>query len=171
MAVWYVARSSQALRTCVLQYTWEKLFAGDMPPVDMQANMANQRFKSQLRRLPVFTAIQDKDQMSRRRIFKLHPQSADEHVFSYKGSDISVTDYYRMKYNLHLVHHKALPLVDVAVQPSKPTLVPMELCFIESHLCTAAQLLACKGKNEVPAEVTTSILRVSDVCAQQVWYQ
>jgi hypothetical protein len=131
-----------------------------MPPVDMQANMANQRFKSQLRRLPVFTAIQDKDQMSRRRIFKLHPQSADEHVFSYKGSDISVTEYYRMKYNLRLVHHKALPLVDVAVQPSKPTLLPMELCFIESHLCTAAQLLACKGKNEVPAEVTTAILRV-----------
>jgi hypothetical protein len=46
------------------------------------------------------------------------------------------------------------------VQPAKPTLIPMELCFIESHLCTAAQLLACHGRNEVPAEVTTAILKV-----------
>ena len=136
-----------------------------MPAAELQANIANQRIKSQLRRLPVYSLLKEgKDAaqfLQRRRIFKLHPQSADEHIFSYQGRDISVTDYYREKYNVRLVHHSSLPLVDVAVQPAKPTLIPMELCFIEAHLCTAAQLLACRGRNEVPADVTTAILRVS----------
>jgi hypothetical protein len=137
-----------------------------MPSAELQANIANQRIKSQLRRLPVYTILNGPDNhLQRRRIFKLHPQSADEHVFSCNGRDVTVTEYYKTKYNRALIHHSTLPLVDVAVQPAKPTLIPMELCFIESHLCTAAQLLACHGRNEVPAEVTTAILKVFLACA------
>jgi len=83
---------------------------------------------------------------------------------------VSVTEYFAAM-GIKLVHHDTLPLVDVA-QVRAPgdcpdgqgargeVLMPMELLFIESHLTTAAQMLASKGKNDVPAEVTTAILRV-----------
>lgn len=74
---------------------------------------------------------------------------------------MSVTEYYRRKYGKHLIHHSTLPLVDVSVQKTRPTLIPMELCYIESHLCTAAQTLSARGRNDIPAELTTGILRVS----------
>lgn len=71
-----------------------------------------------------------------------------------------MTEYFYQKYGVRLAFHSQLPLVDVSPTKNRPIYVPMELCYIEGHTCSAAQLAASHGRNETPAEVTTAILRV-----------